>query len=358
MSLPPLQQFGFARENTNIQSFGSGLINHTWLIESSNKKYILQRINQKVFTNPSAIDENIQAIARYLQQNYPGYCFTVPLRSIHNESLVKTGGDFFRLFNFIESSHSYDTVQHPQLAYEAAKQFGKFTNLLSGFDALLLKITIPDFHNLTLRYRQFEEAISHAAEERIYKAGDLVETLKANRNIVSEYEHIQHNPFFKIRVTHHDTKISNVLFDINNKGICVIDLDTVMPGYFISDVGDMMRTYLSAAGEEETDLSAINIREDYFDAIVHGYLSEMQDELTSEETNAFVYAGKFMIYMQALRFLADFLNNDIYYGAKYELHNYNRAANQIALLNALMEKEDVLHSRVDSFLNKTRVIAW
>jgi hypothetical protein len=112
-----------------------------------------------------------------------------------------------------------------------------------------------------------------------------------------------------------------------------------MPGYFISDVGDMMRTYLSPAGEEETDFSKIDIREDYFEAIANGYLSEMQDELTETEKDHFIYAGKFMIYMQALRFMADYLNHDIYYGAKYETHNLNRAINQITLLNKLTEKE-------------------
>jgi len=122
-----------------------------------------------------------------------------------------------------------------------------------------------------------------------------------------------------------------------------------MPGYFISDVGDMMRTYLSPAGEEETDLSKIDVREDYFDAIVSGYLSEMHDELSNEEKKYFVYAGKFMIYMQALRFLADYLNNDIYYGAKYELHNFNRAANQLRLLNILIEKEPKLNMSVERF---------
>ncbi|MEP6845974.1 MAG: aminoglycoside phosphotransferase family protein, partial [Panacibacter sp.] len=156
------------------------------------------------------------------------------------------------------------------------------------------------------------------------------------------YENILQNPEFKKRVTHHDTKISNVLFDSDNKGLCVIDLDTVMPGHFISDVGDMMRTYLSPAGEEESDLSAIEVREAYFEAIVNGYLSEMQDELTTTEKDYFIYAGKFMIYMQALRFMADYLNNDIYYGAKYELHNLNRAINQLTLLNRLVEKESLL----------------
>jgi hypothetical protein len=123
-----------------------------------------------------------------------------------------------------------------------------------------------------------------------------------------------------------------------------------MPGYFISDVGDMMRTYLSPAGEEETDFSKVELREDFFESIVTGYLSEMEFELTTTEKNYFIYAGKFMIYMQALRFITDFLNNDIYYGAKYEFHNFNRALNQLTLLDKLAAKEPLLNQVVNRSL--------
>lgn len=156
------------------------------------------------------------------------------------------------------------------------------------------------------------------------------------------YEAILANPDFKLRVTHHDTKISNVLFDGHNKGLCVIDLDTVMPGYFISDVGDMMRTYLSPVSEEEQDFSLIEVRLPFYEAIVSGYLQEMQGELSAAECNAFFYAGQFMIYMQALRFITDYLNDDVYYGQRYPDHNLVRGRNQLVLLQKLMEKEAVL----------------
>ena len=179
-------------------------------------------------------------------------------------------------------------------------------------------------------------------KERIDQSKKLIEELQGNVNIVTEYHSIINNPEFKKRVTHHDTKISNVLFDKNDKAVCVIDLDTVMPGYFISDVGDMMRTYLSPANEEEMEFDKIIVRDDFYKAIVQGYASEMKDKLTETESGYFFYAGKFMIYMQALRFLTDHLNNDVYYGAKYEGHNFVRANNQIVLLRRLMEKENVL----------------
>lgn len=236
---------------------------------------------------------------------------------------------------FVKDSVTLHTVTHPDQAYEAARQFGKFTRLLSGFDAGTLQITIPDFHNLTLRYEQFNTALAQGNPQRIDETRETIEVLQQYRWIVDEFEGIRKNPDFRIRVTHHDTKISNVLFDKNGKGICVIDLDTVMPGYFISDFGDMIRTYVSPANEEEQDFDKIHVREDVLDAIIKGYLEFMGDELTDTEKNHIRYSGMFMIYMQALRFLTDHLNNDVYYGARYEGHNLVRAMNQVRLLSQL-----------------------
>ncbi|HNP21510.1 MAG TPA: aminoglycoside phosphotransferase family protein [Panacibacter sp.] len=345
-----LDAFGLPGEKIQPEPFGSGLINHTWLFDHEAKKYILQRINNLVFRNPEAIDDNIRLIADYLKLHYPNYYFTVPVENPDSDSLIKFEKDgYFRLFEFVAGSHSYTVADEPEIAFEAAKQFGKFTRLLSGLDITKLKITLPDFHNLSLRYDQFNRALLNGNRERLAFAKALIEESKAYSNIADTYVEILKNPEFKMRVTHHDTKISNVLFDNDNNGLCVIDLDTVMPGYFISDVGDMMRTYLSPAGEEETDFNKVCIRDNFFDAIVKGYLSEMQDELTAIEKKHIVYAGKFIIYMQALRFLSDYLNNDIYYGAKYDLHNFNRAANQLKLLKALLEKEEELDNRVAAF---------
>jgi len=284
-----------------------------------------------------------------LKKNFSSYLFTSPIVSKEEKTLIEEDGKFFRLFEFIEGSHAYTFLQNPQLAYEAAKQFGKFTRLLADFDTAKLVTTIPDFHNLSLRYEQFEKAIINARSERLQKSQKIIDKLRRYRDIGETFEEIKTKPSFKKRVTHHDTKISNVLFNENNEGICVIDLDTVMPGYFISDVGDMMRTYLSPADEEETSFSQIVVREEYFDAIVNGYLNEMHDVLSGEEKKYFVYAGKFMIYMQALRFITDFLNDDVYYGAKYELHNFNRAMNQLTLLNVVVKKETDLDERVKRF---------
>ncbi|HEV7330903.1 MAG TPA: aminoglycoside phosphotransferase family protein [Flavisolibacter sp.] len=338
-----LSQYGLDEKHCTVQPFGSGLINHTWKVNHTKGSYILQRINHHVFKQPFHIAENLRLISNYLKQYHPEYLFTTPLTTAQNEDIVYDEEQgYFRLFHFIPASHTVDVVDTPQQAFEAAKQFGKFTQLLSGLDINALKITLPDFHNLSLRYQQFEQAISEGNKERIAASLDAITFLQQHIAIVETYEAIKQNPDFRLRVTHHDTKISNILLDEKEKGLCVIDLDTVMPGYFISDVGDMMRTYLSPVSEEEKDFSKIEIREEYFKAIVDGYLQEMNEELSATEQMHFVFAGKFIIYMQALRFLTDYLNNDIYYGAKYPEHNFVRAGNQIVLLQRLLEKEETL----------------
>jgi Ser/Thr protein kinase RdoA (MazF antagonist) len=326
---------------SKMESFGTGLINRTWKItDQHGNQYILQKINENVFKNPGDIAFNIKLIGDHLKQKHPYYFFVRPVPSASGEEMIHIEGEgFFRLFPFVENSHTIDVVNTTEQAYEAAKQFGKFTQALSGFDSAKLKTTIPDFHNLQLRYHQFEKSIQAVNKKRINNAKKLIEFLILNKIIADEYSSIINDPEFKQRVTHHDTKISNVLFDKNDKAICIIDLDTVMPGYFISDVGDMMRTYLSPVSEEEKDPEKIVIREDYYYAIENGYMEEMSNELSEKEKNYFFYSGKFMIYMQALRFLTDHLENDKYYGAKYEGHNYVRAYNQVILLERLMEKE-------------------
>lgn len=337
-----LQAYGFEKDEIFQQSFGTGLINHTWKLTSEKDDFIVQTINQNVFPNPEAIASNIDRIADFLKQNEPDYFFVSPVLTVSGKSMFHFENQYYRVFPFVKDSHAKTVVNTASEAFEAARQFGMFTKLLSSFPIAELQFTLTDFHNLSLRYVQFEEALMNGNSIRIKESQTLIQQVQKQKYIVEIFEKIQQNPDFKIRVTHHDTKISNVLFDPINKGICVIDLDTVMPGLFISDIGDMMRTYLCPVSEEEKDLSTITIRADIYKAIVKGYEIAMGEELTAIEKTHFFYAGQFMIYMQALRFLTDHLNMDRYYGAKYEGHNYIRAANQLKLLEVLNNLETEL----------------
>jgi Ser/Thr protein kinase RdoA (MazF antagonist) len=235
----------------------------------------------------------------------------------------------------VQDSHAKTVLQSPNEAFEAAKQFGLFTRLLCGFDTNVLKTTLPKFHDLVFRDQQFQTAIIEGNQDRRNQCKDLMDKIISYSFITERYQLILADPAFKLRVTHHDTKISNVLFNKADKAICVIDLDTLMPGYFISDLGDMMRTYLCPVSEEEKDFDKIIIRPEFYEAIITGYCNEMGDELTESEKQAIHYSGEFMIYMQALRFMTDYLNNDQYYGASYPEQNLVRAGNQMVLLEKL-----------------------
>ena len=313
-------------EELIVQPIGSGLIHRTWKVGApEGGAYILQEMNTAVFTDPDAIAHNMELVGRPL------------MKTVDGEVYCRENAVVFRMFPFVAGSRTYDVVSRPEQAFEAARQFGLFTRNLGGLEVGKLKVTLPGFHDLPLRYEQFERAVAEGDAMRVRESGALIGFLESQRELVDRYLGLKRDPGFALRVTHHDTKISNVLFDASGRGLCVIDLDTVMPGYFISDVGDMIRTYVSPASEEEVHLSAIGVRREFYRAIYDGYMGVMGDGLSAVEREHFGYSGLFLTYMQALRFLTDHLNRDIYYGARYDGHNYNRAANQAELLRRLLE---------------------
>jgi Ser/Thr protein kinase RdoA (MazF antagonist) len=331
-----LQQYGSQFQNDSLEVISGGLINQTWKVSAKGENFILQRINDNVFKEPQKIATNIRFLADHLTAIESDYFLVSAIKTESGEELAyEAGQGYFRLTPFVKNSKTIQVVETPEQAYEAALQFGRFSSSFSDFDARQLHVTIPNFHDLAYRYKQFENALLTGNPQRVKACSDEINQIR-RYDLVDEYNRILRNPVFKLRVTHHDTKISNVLFDLNNKGVCVIDLDTVMPGYFFSDVGDMMRTYLSPTNEEETDFSKIEVRPMFYHAIVQGYSDGMKGALSEEEQNSFSLAGQFLIYMQALRFLTDYLNNDVYYGAQFEGQNLTRAQNQLSLFSAFV----------------------
>jgi Ser/Thr protein kinase RdoA (MazF antagonist) len=343
-----LEVFGFDASLVEVKPLGEGLINHTYIVTSGNDAYVLQKINAAVFKNPRAIAHNIQLVAGYLAAHSPNYYFVAPIISVHGNQMEYIDEGYYRVFPYVKRSHAKTVVENEEQAFEAGYQFGLFTSALDGLNANDLQITIPDFHNLTLRYEQFALALTSGNQDRIVQSASQINFLQDHKWIADFFETIKLNPNFKLRATHHDTKISNLLFDDHDKGICVIDLDTLMPGYFISDLGDMFRTYLCPVSEEETDFSKIIVRPSIYKAIVQGYLKGASNMLSKDETDHVYYAGLFMIYMQALRFITDYINDDVYYGAKYPLHNYNRACNQIRLLEDYLQKKEILQIEINN----------
>ena len=322
----------------HIEKMGNGLINSTWKIECADRSYILQKVNDQVFRNPFIIENNLKRIAEHLASYFPEYRLPLPVKNKEGKELLyEDGVGYFRMFEFLEGSVCNTVVDNAKQAFEAARQFAGFARRLNALDAGKLGYPIEHFHNLELRYHQFEKALTTAESPRLVAAKELISFLQNHSHIVTQYQQMVQSASMLLRPMHHDTKISNVLFDQQDRGLAVIDLDTVMPGYFISDLGDMIRTFTCTANEEETDFNKVTIRKDFFEAIVNGYLSEMKDILTASEKKLLVYAGEFMIYMQCLRFATDYLENDKYYGAKYPEHNLNRALNQMKLLQELIK---------------------
>ncbi len=344
-----LSGFDIKKEDYRIERYGSGLINHTFRLRHASgrhrKDLLLQRINTHVFREPYRIAQNHRRAADYLSAHHPDYFFLVPVPTKEGKDMLEWNNEYWRILPFVDHTISLNEANNPKQAFEAARQFGLLAHNLSGIEMNALSPTIPDFHNLTLRYSNFQSAIANASEERKEEAEPLINAFQAFSQIAVTYETLKTDSDFKDRLMHHDTKINNVLLDDKTyEGVCVIDLDTMMPGKIISDLGDMVRTYVSPVSEEETDFSKIVIRDDYYDALMKGYLSEVGADLTGTEREVLFYSGQFMIYMQGIRFLTDFLNGDVYYAIKYPKHNFNRAKNQLVLLEALNKKEkDLRH---------------
>jgi thiamine kinase-like enzyme len=323
-----------------IERMNNGLINHSFKIIPERKPtFLLQQINKNVFPHPENVQRNYIYISQYAEFEFTGLRLPYPQEYSNNRTLYKdNNGNYWRAFEFIDNSHSLKVAETPGQAKASAKAFAEFTAAFLQMNLDNLRIVIPDFHNLAFRYQQFEQALEGEQYERMGKAISLIKELKNRERYKHFYELIISSEHFPLRVMHHDAKITNVLFDNStHKVICLVDFDTVMPGYFFSDLGDLIRTLVSPVDEASVEFDKIKIRKSFYDAIMDGYLSVMQKQLTKSEVKHIHHAGLIMIYMQALRFLTDYLNGDVYYKTEYSEQNFDRALNQFTLLRKLEE---------------------
>lgn len=333
-----LRNFGFHPDHSELISISSGLINYSISVSDAEKKIFLQRINQHVFPEPGKIVSNYKKIYSHLSEN-TAFLIPSPVKTIDNAfQYTDKKQQFWRAIAFIKNGMSYATSPSAELAYKAAKAFGEFTDSFKNFDSSLLEIIIPDFHNLSLRYRQFQEALANSDPAKINTASGFIKDLQEKKYLVDFYSEIVNNIDYKQRVMHHDAKLSNILFNKDSgEVICPVDLDTTQPGYYFSDLGDMIRSMVCPVDENSVEFSAIQIRPAFYNALLAGYLKAMEKNLTNAELKNIHYCGLIMIYMQALRYLADFLNGNKYYQVSYPEQNLNRAINQISLLKNLEE---------------------
>lgn len=333
-----LPLFGLSAGENSVTRFGSGHIHQTYLV-SGPKRYILQRVNVKVFTQPEIIADNLQKASAFLRARSPEYPFLSCLPSVSgNDMEFDADGYPWRLFPYLENTVTYDEVTSARQAFEGAREFARLTRHLDGIDTSLLRPTIPRFHDLSFRWTQFEDALNASAASVRRRAESCIARCRVARRLLEDYEELVSGGSLRLRIVHNDTKINNVLFDrTTGKTVAVIDLDTLMPGYFIYDLGDMVRTFVCPVSEEEGDLTKIAFRGHIYEALLEGYRSEMDPVLTPSERKAIPFAGKMMTCIMALRFLADYLRGNTYYHITYPEQNLVRAANQLRLLEVLEE---------------------
>lgn len=334
-----LPSFGLNPAHFSISRTGSGYIHATYKLTGP-ASYILQRINKNVFKQPEIIASNIREASNYLKHHHPEYLFLSSIQTADGKEMAYDDEGFpWRLFPFIENSITVDEVAHADEAFSAATEFARLTNYLDGVSLELFSPTINQFHDLNWRYQQFEHALRNATSERMDEAAETVSKCITCKHLVDQYNKLINSGVLQLRITHNDTKINNILFDsVTRKAICVIDLDTLMPGYFIYDLGDMIRTFVSPVNEEEKDLSKIVFRKPIYDALASAYHEQMDEKLNETEKTLFPFAGMMMTYIMALRMLTDFLEGDVYYQITYPKQNLIRARNQIKLLDVLMDQ--------------------
>ncbi|HEX4286393.1 MAG TPA: aminoglycoside phosphotransferase family protein [Terracidiphilus sp.] len=348
------RHFGMEGDFAGAQPYGSGHINDSYcaVFRESSKpmRYIVQRMNTQIFKNPVALMGNIQRVTAHIAQQLNGQSdcdrrvlTLIPARDgrVYFEDPAH---GFWRAYRFIEGASSYDAVQSPEQAFQAAKAFGRFQQMLASLPAPRLHETIPNFHDTPKRFSALDAAITADVANRAASAKPEIAFALSRQSIVSKL--IDDN--LPERVTHNDTKFNNVLLDDGTgEGICVIDLDTVMPGLAAYDFGDMVRTTTSATMEDERNLSKVRMEFPMYDALVRGYLESAGDFLTQGEKSSLAFSGKLITFEIGIRFLTDYLSGDTYFKVHRDGHNLDRCRTQFALVESIEQQEDAMHRLVE-----------
>ncbi len=358
------RQFQIYGEFRSAEPYGSGHINDTYCVVFDQAgtcvRYIFQRINHLVFKNPVALMENIARVTLHLGVQSAGAgdasrrSLTLVCardgRPFHQDA----DGSHWRVYLFIEQARTYDAVESPAQAFEAAKAFGLFQKMLANLPAPRLHDTIPDFHHTPKRFLALEKAVAADAFNRAVLAKPEIEFALRHQSITS----ILLEANLPERVTHNDTKFNNVMLDDETgRGICVIDLDTVMPGLALYDFGDMVRTTTSPVKEDERDLSKVTMQFPMFEGLVRGYLSSAGGFLTKDEKRLLAFSGKLITFEIGLRFLTDFLAGDTYFKVHRDGHNLDRCRTQFKLVESIASHEDAMNELVASVVSSAEPVA-
>ena len=356
-SLHPDALNGFQIQGAYIESrpYGGGHINDTFVAAFSQAgtrvRYIFQRINERIFRNPLVLMENIKRVTEEAQRQLRIAGVPDASRRALTVLSAKDGhpyyrdyeGKYWRGYLFIEGARTYDIIKSERQAYEAAKAFGEFQRLLASLPGARLHETIPNFHNTRSRLERLKQAVAADAKGRLAEVKTEWDFIQRREDIVDRLLDLWTKGEIPERVTHNDTKLNNVMIDdATETGVCVVDLDTVMPGLALYDFGDMVRTATSPALEDEPDVSKVRMQMPMFEALVSGYLLSALSFLNEAEIDHLAFSGKLITLEIAIRFLTDYLEGDVYFKIKHPTHNLDRLRTQLALVKSIEDQEEAM----------------
>ena len=353
-----IAQFPEVGEVQEVKALTSGLINQTYLVKTVNPQeadYVLQRINHLIFTDIAMLQHNIEVVTAHIRKKLEANHETDIDRKVlrflpatDGKTYYYDGEGYWRISVFIPRSQTLEAVT-PESSYLAGLKFGEFQAMLADVPEQLGEI-IPDFHNMEFRLKQLREAVSANAAGRLNEVQDLVDAIEKDADLMCIAEQLYREGKLPKRICHCDTKVSNMLFDEDGKVMCVIDLDTVMPSFIFSDFGDFLRSAANTGKEDEKDLENVRFNMEIFKAFAKGYIESARSFLTPLETALLPYAATLFPYMQAVRFLADYINGDTYYQTKYEGHNLVRTKAQYKLYQEAKAAMPEMKAYIESVL--------
>lgn len=342
-----ISHFDVQGDVTEIKPLGNGLINDTFVVKTASPDtpdYVLQRINHNIFKDVDTLQHNIDAVTRHIRKklteagadDIDRKVLTFVPEKTTGKSYWHDGENYWRIMVFIPDAHTLEAVT-PETSYNAGKAFGNFQAMLVDIPDKLEE-SIPDFHNMEFRMQQLREAVAADPVGRVAEVKDILDEIEARASDMCRAEQLYREGLLPKRICHCDTKVNNMMFDKDGEILCVIDLDTVMPSFIFSDYGDFLRTGACTAPEDEPDLSKVEFDMDIFRAFTRGYLTSAKSFLTPVEIENLPYAAAMFPFMQAVRFLADYINGDTYYKIAYPEHNLVRTKAQMKLLHSIDAK--------------------
>ena len=357
-----IKNFQFDGRYVSIKPYGHGHINDTYALtyastQHKTHRYILQRINHNVFKIPEQVMQNVEKVTSHLREKIiaaggdPERETLTLIKTAFGETYYKSHlGNYWRAYHFIEGAHTYEVVEKQEHIYSAARAFGRFQELLSDFPATQLHETIPNFHHTQKRFRTFVESVNQDVVDRAKDVQDEIEFAMARGAETSLLVDMLAKGKLPLRVTHNDTKFNNVMIDDETgKGICVLDLDTVMPGLSLYDFGEIVRTGANPAAEDELDLAKVCLDLEIYDTLTRGFMDAARDILTAVEIDHLPYGPKMMAYENGIRFLTDHLQDDVYYKIHRENHNLDRCHTQFKLVEEIEAKFEQMLRIVDKY---------